>query len=1353
MQFNKGKKLVTRALSAGLASLMLFTSVPLDAQASAAAIAGAAAGAAAGASGAMGDNGQGTVSTGVANSYPGTGWVDTRQGYRFYMVDSSCNRVSDVYDFLFETPQGVGKMFTNSRYEAPSSDLSYWHQYTISALANEWCAGAVGNTDIMGIYPLLILKSVHGADFQKWFIGIRGQGGGGGSSSVGTVRPVQAGRLPAENNKYVVAGVFTVDGSRLYNITEEVDCVLGWGQEMGLSNDERKSYIQTEYSNYVNSYTINMAATYSSQMKKIYNDTYNSMSGAVGSVITWEGTKTESKVTNSDIQKYAYYEAYNQVMGGLMYTNTDTSRAIQNMAQYLFDGGSTSTLQSMNKKAPAASEENGRAPVVGDIMELNTIDITQNIPLSGADYPADIMLKRAEFKVYGFGEDVDGDGMVTAMDALKYKDAEGNYVYYLVVEPLAWINLFSSSTSPQSYRTYGSYYNLVEEMSKLGNDNASGPHSSYFKQYGKNSLQVNKTYEEMINPIRAKETDARLTISQSLAAMQANIGYGMHVYCAGDLESGTSTFDEPLGDNPGPAPDDSPMLSETERTNPRQHANIVKFYESYVGDNLDFSDSFNREVTPKMIQIEDEISYKVSDWFTSPTYRPAGGPAPKYDDYKGSLSNTQTGQTPTSVELATETTLYVLLVKLDDEDPGEPEKGDWIINESQLTKHAKTTNTDKGADVLSTHEFVITYPGLDKTHGDCYCDEGGWHERTDPETGEDRSYSCSGCSDSSRSRGDTSVEIIWKNDLKETYKKLMSTREDETWGEKWNKHYEGDRTSLDEEKDKLTGVTYDFLLHRAGYDNTMIYTGKAINNTLGAIKTSIANTVLTSNFGFKQGTIGSPTKKNGGKVYNISLKFVDDKAKSDNETSSVCDRCDDTSKNDGTTLKGLQINGEVAINTYFGISSSTKNNSNYNPAEVMYIGTNGYNKTAGRMIAQGKTFRFVPYVQMRFDNISTEDQETFAVGQYERAMTVNDYAEVAWNTAAVGNLHVTSNQWSAHAGAMDLSRKLLGNAIPNIMLPGGALYSLDTKGSEQEIQVSTYQTVLLGPGLEQVQYRTGQDLSQLQVSEAKAAHEDFVESVIGGLTAIPVKQYVDKDADGVDATNGIHVYPGADISRLNNGSSKASTDSKYYFVDDAGSGANENDLDAWITNPGTPKFFTFYTNTKGEIRMAEVNESGSTVGSDVLLIPKGGSISSLSNQTAIAINNRTLIVEKLIDAVERNTGNDSDANWVSDGHWYNEAFNGVTVMVQQTKLKVGFYDPALRTTVLDPKLIPQQTSKGTIFQKAFSSQFETSDTSGAFGKPNVVGVFKGKEIQMRDMQFLFQSNVFFIPDANVQDLS
>lgn len=45
------------------------------------------------------------------------GWADIRQGYRFYIIDRSCTRQSDIYDFYYEVPAEVGVYYINTRWE------------------------------------------------------------------------------------------------------------------------------------------------------------------------------------------------------------------------------------------------------------------------------------------------------------------------------------------------------------------------------------------------------------------------------------------------------------------------------------------------------------------------------------------------------------------------------------------------------------------------------------------------------------------------------------------------------------------------------------------------------------------------------------------------------------------------------------------------------------------------------------------------------------------------------------------------------------------------------------------------------------------------------------------------------------------------------------------------------------------------------------------------------------------------------------------------------------------------------------------------------------------------------------
>ena len=138
--------------------------------------------------------------------------------------------------------------------------------------------------------------------------------------------------------------------------------------------------------------------------------------------------------------------------------------------------------------------------------------------------------------------------------------------------------------------------------------------------------------------------------------------------------------------------------------------------------------------------------------------------------------------------------------------------------------------------------------------------------------------------------------------------------------------------------------------------------------------------------------------------------------------------------------------------------------------------------------------------------------------------------------------------------------------------------------------------------------------------------------------------------------------------RLNNGSSNSSTDAKYYFGPDTGPGANDSDLDVNVGSTSTQKF-TFSSDVAGNIYM-----NGSKI------LSQGQDASGISGRAKM-LDQRTGVVTKLVDAIERNTGED-DNTWAPSKAWYNEAFNGVTVIVQTTNIQVGLYDPSIRSTIL-----------------------------------------------------------------------
>ena len=108
--------------------------------------------------------------------------------------------------------------------------------------------------------------------------------------------------------------------------------------------------------------------------------------------------------------------------------------------------------------------------------------------------------------------------------------------------------------------------------------------------------------------------------------------------------------------------------------------------------------------------------------------------------------------------------------------------------------------------------------------------------------------------------------------------------------------------------------------------------------------------------------------------------------------------------------------------------------------------------------------------------------------------------------------------------------------------------------------------------------------------------------------------------------------------------------------------------------------YVFSADAEGNIRM-----------NGEVIVTKGQGAESINNRTAKTINDKTQVVAQLVKALERNTGSDNSTTWSSaDGKWYNEAFDGVTVLVSTTTINTGLWDPMERSTVFDPKLTPKK---------------------------------------------------------------
>ena len=332
------------------------------------------------------------------------------------------------------------------------------------------------------------------------------------------------------------------------------------------------------------------------------------------------------------------------------------------------------------------------------------------------------------------------------------------------------------------------------------------------------------------------------------------------------------------------------------------------------------------------------------------------------------------------------------------------------------------------------------------------------------------------------------------------------------------------------------------------------------------------------------------------------------------------------------------------------------------------------------------------------------------------------------------SLEVQSNQWSVHNSLMKNINSLFGttdNAYK--VIPGGATLNIKNRddAKSKDVKVITYQCLLEGDGKTQVDY-TGSVSGDFTEATADSNHTATVNSVVEALKNLKLELYGNKDAKK-------EPFSGENITKSKTFNGKSiSSDSKYNWND-------FNDLYINVEEGNTSKEkYVFSADTEGNIKM-----------NDEVILTKNQGVENISNRTAKTINDKTQVVTQLVKALERNAGNDDSTLWSSDnGRWYNEGFDGVTVLVSTTTINTGLWDPMERSTVFDPKLTPSQSSKESIGNSFYSFQMRTAAYSDLYeGEANRVGNFMGVNVYSSiNLTELYKTDKFFSSNITTSDL-
>lgn len=828
------------------------------------------------------------------------------------------------------------------------------------------------------------------------------------------------------------------------------------------------------------------------------------------------------------------------------------------------------------------------------------------------------------------------------------------------------------------------------------------------------------------------------TSSQISNSDVLNYGLAMMVISAKD-EMMQTTYDEKLGDTPG----------EPARESEKNKYKIIKNYRLKTGETYEDKGVFMiEEVAPKIL-IEDEPSYKVVGWKISDQTKKPDSTIWE-NDVPGKIS--EEGKTPTSVLIKDpSTTLYVLLEKVEKEEI--VEDANYVISESSVTRRVHISKPDNALDNITeigNLMFKWKLPGHLQSCNHSYSSpcEGHGHNNDclDDCTS---SHNCgSNCvtkydSCSNYNFKDKSLKLSISNSYKDDYPHIVATKEG--WRNEVNtggrvKRFDTvERTNPNEEIYESSNWDLMIVLMR-GNDKLTVAEWK--NNP-----ETNTDLVDASESGFHVNDKVQGVRKEDTYFEKFNVYFTTEMENADNITKygafTKSPITNNLCWNDRSAmLVPLKINDiKVKVETYSGDKNKGTTDTSHNDAKKLVFSNSNFNTSSGRMVKESGTITFNPYIEMKYDSDVKTNSQVYVLGQYQRSIMPNSYAEINWNYKNTENLKLTSSQWNTHASGM---KWLNDNNIKdkNSILPGGAKHELIiTKDGRQKVEVVSYQVVVKGDFKEQVD-RTGGNDGGFTEEKALNSHKDYVNSVINALDNLTVQQFINKDYEK-NPFDGKPVYNESDISFLNNGTNgKASSESKYYFKVDDGSVENkaiQGDLDVRKVSSNVTEYI-ITADTSGNIKL-----NGNIV------LTKDQNEKSLTGLSKL-LDEKTYIFTKIVKALERNSGNDKDASWVSDEKWYNEAMDGITIFVQSDILEIGFIDPLERSSILDVKLIPKSETKKNMFSEYYVSGYKMKDYSEAYGEKEVVGMFNGEKVLMHDMDKLFESKRFYITNITTQDL-
>lgn len=418
-----------------------------------------------------------------------------------------------------------------------------------------------------------------------------------------------------------------------------------------------------------------------------------------------------------------------------------------------------------------------------------------------------------------------------------------------------------------------------------------------------------------------------------------------------------------------------------------------------------------------------------------------------------------------------------------------------------------------------------------------------------------------------------------------------------------------------------------------------------------------------------------------------------------------------------------------------------------------------FNQNKANYVTETGNFEFYPYINMNFETLGTGLANVKITSEnLSKVKGVSNVDVGVYKSSGKNPLELSSTQWSTHAKVHTF---LDGKSIADkdSVLPGGAMYNL--KGSNATdtvpqtwVGVRSYETCI--PDELKVALDKADGIRT--TSEAKSSGQELNKQTKEVIDNYQIVQWI---ASGI-YNNMNELDKAGDATLISGvgsadkfGGNKLSTDIKYYLRE-METGSNRSDIDI-LEEKFNQVVYRVYSDVNGKVT---VTKDGTELVSAQLKATKDIS-SLLANAEVRLLEDKTKLVSNYVKSIDIGLGSDRNSK-----SWYNEAFDGVEVVMSEIAFNVGFGNGNdVRSSVLDTKLTGKLTERRDLYnfeekslkEKSRTSQFKTSEKSmeaGAKSKaPGYVGSLTGTDIMIPNIDRLLYTKVFYIPNANVTDLN